>query len=396
MRRARGLAAAVMGMAVFLTELPTAWASAGGRVRCGDTITRSTRLTHDLSCPGTDGPALRVVGKGVILDLGGHTVRRSGPDPMGTSEGILVLADSTVRNGTIRGFQLGYVLDADGQHSPEHVRLSRLRFIDNRGAIYHRNGHATLTLTDSMLVGNGTGLGSEQDASSGTFEVRSTLFLGQGLALSANLHSVDVVRSTFSFNGTVVWCPYGSITFRSSWLLQNDVVGRIPLGDFGYGFCSVASFTDTLIARNGSLAPSDQPAWEPGNFVLRGSRVTDNDSGLLVRAWTVDIQDDTWWGNAGGLTLADLPEYVPPPLAGTVSGNRFLDNRGDGLRVTVPSTLTVSRNTAIGNTGWGLHVPGVIDGGGNVARDNGAGNCIGVVCASRPVREELQASPVSR
>ncbi|WPB81616.1 right-handed parallel beta-helix repeat-containing protein [Archangium violaceum] len=394
MRRARAVVAAAMGMAAFLAGWPTAQASARGRVRCGDTITTSTRLTHDLSCPGTDGPALRVVGTGVVLDLGGHTVRRSGPETP-TSEGILVLADSTVRNGTIRGFRQGYVLDADGEHFPEHVRLSRLTFIDNGAAIYHRNGHATLTLTDSLLIGNDVGLGSEQDASSGTFEVRSTLFLGHRLALTANFHSVDVARSTFSLNETVVWCPYGSVTFTSSWILQNEVVGRIQMGEFGYGFCSVASFTGTVLARNGSLAPAGQPAWEPGNFVLRGSRVADNDSGLWVRAWTVDVQDNTWRDNAGGLSLADQPEYVPPPLSGTVHGNRFLSNRGDGLRVLVPSTLTVSRNVALDNTGWGLHVPGVIDGGGNVARGNGAGNCAGVVCASLPPGG-LQASPVNR
>ncbi|MFY0580972.1 hypothetical protein ACN28S_48045 [Cystobacter fuscus] len=74
---------------------------------------------------------------------------------------------------------------------------------------------------------------------------------------------------------------------------------------------------------------------------------------------------------------------MPPALTGTVSGNRFLRNQGDGLRVLVPSTLTVSRNVALDNTGWGLHVPGVSDGGGNVARGNGAGDCVGVVCAAR-------------
>jgi parallel beta-helix repeat protein len=51
--------------------------------------------------------------------------------------------------------------------------------------------------------------------------------------------------------------------------------------------------------------------------------------------------------------------------------------------VRVPSGLTVSRNVAIGNSGWGIYAPGVMDGGGNVARGNRAGNCVGVVCSSR-------------
>ncbi|PTL81095.1 right-handed parallel beta-helix repeat-containing protein [Vitiosangium sp. GDMCC 1.1324] len=387
MHRARGLVSVAVGLATFLAGPPAARADNEGEltvrgIRCGDTVTRSTRLTHDLACPGTDRPALRVVGEGVVLDLGGHTVLRVGPESHG-SEGIVVLANSTLRNGTIRGFETGYVLDSDGEYQPDHVWLSQLTFVHNATAISHRNGNATLTLTDSRLMWNGVGVASEQDASSGTYEVRSTLFIGHRLAFDANFHSVDVARSTFSYNELVFWCPYGSVAFTSSRLERNGAVGRLPIGEFGYGFCNVASFVDTVIASNGSFAPTDQPNWEPFEFVLRDSRVTDNGNGLQVRTRTVDIQGNTWRENGGGLTLGDLPEYVPPELTGTVSGNQFLRNRGDGLRVTVPSTLRVSRNRAFDNTGWGLYVPGVIDGGGNAARGNGAGNCEGVSCASR-------------
>jgi hypothetical protein len=386
MRRARGFVAVIVGMMVFLAGTAAAQTGGGGGgagsgVRCGDTITTNTRLASDLACPGTEAPALRVVGAGVVLDLGGHTVRRTGPET-GQSEGIVVLADSTVRNGTIQGFDLGYVLDADAEHSPEHVRLSRLTFIGNTAAVYNRSGSATFTITNSSFLGNGLGLGSEQDASDGTFEVRSALFLGNQLALSANLHTVNVGRSTFSFNELVVWCPYGSVSFTSSWIVQNAAVGRLPLGEFGYGLCSQVSFIDTVIARNDSLAPTGQPVWEPFDLVLRGSWIADNDSGLEVRTRTADVQSNTWVGNGGGLILADLPEYVPPPLSGTIRGNHFLYNQGDGLRVRVPSALTVSRNVAIGNAGWGLYAPGVTDGGGNIARGNRAGNCTGVVCSS--------------
>lgn len=387
MCRSRDLVAFIVGMAVLLAGMAVAQAGGGGGgsgsgVRCGDTITTSTRLTSDLACPGTEAPALRVVGTGVVLDLGGHTVRRTGP-ATGLSEGIVVLADSTVRNGTIRGFDLGYVLDADAEHFPGHVRLSQLTFIGNTAAVYNRSGSATFTITDSHFLGNGLGLGSEQDASDGTFEVRTALFLGNRLALSANLHDVDVRRSTFSFNELVVWCPYGSISFTSSWIVQNAAVGRLPIGEFGYGFCSRVSFKDTVITRNDSLAPTAQPVWEPFDFELRGSWIADNDSGLEVRTRTADVQSNTWVGNGGGLVLADLPEYVPPPLSGTIRGNRFLYNQGDGLRVRVPSDLAVSSNVAIGNTGWGIYAPGVTDGGGNIARGNRAGNCTGVVCSSR-------------
>ena len=385
MGHAQGLVIVAMDLVMLLAG--TAAVGGGGEgarrveVQCGDTITTSTRLTRDLSCPGTAVPALHVAGAGVILDLGGHTVRRMGSGT-GVSEGIRVSANSTVRNGTIRGFDRGYVAGGEELPAPERVGLAGLTFIDNGVAVYNRGGDTTLTVTDCRLLGNGSGLGSEQDASRGVFEVRSSFFRGNRLALSANSHSVDVVGSTFIQNETVIWCPDGRVSFASSSIVRNTVVGDLRLGQFGYGVCYEASFVQTVLARNGSLAATDAPAWEPFGFVLRDSWVTENGGGLLVRARTANVQDNTWWGNGSGLSLADLPEYVPPALTGQVSGNRFLRNQGDGLRVLVPSTLTVSRNVAIDNAGWGLQVPGVIDGGGNVARGNDAGDCIGVVCAS--------------
>lgn len=383
MQRARMLVA--VGIAMSLAGPPAAWSDEdvvfeARAVRCGDTLTTHTRLTHDLSCPGTDAPALRVAGPGMILDLGGHTVRRAGRG-RGRSDGILVVASSTVRNGTIQGFQLGYVVDSDATHSPDHVRMYQLDFIDNGAAIYNRGGSTEFSLSDSRLIGNGVGFSSEPDASSGSFEVRSTLFQGNQTALLVNNHSADVVDSTFRSNGTVALCLYGNLAFTSSRLVRNTAVGDIRLGEFGYGFCGVVSFADTVIAHNGAFAPQDHPDWAPFNLVVRDSRVFNNGEGLRVRARNADIRDTLWWGNAGGLTLAEPPEYLLPALTGTIRGNGFLFNQGDGLRVETPSTLTVSRNIAIGNTGWGLYVPGVIDGGGNAARDNAAGSCEGVVCA---------------
>jgi len=393
MRRVRDAAAMAVGMLVLLAASPDARAGeeeavVSRRVRCGDTLTRSTRLTHDLACPGTNGPALRITRPGVVLDLSGHTVRRTGPDT-GVSEGIRVEADSTVRNGTIRGFTWGYIVD-----SGQDLRLSRVTLSDNGAAIYNRAGGTTITLTDCRVLRNRVGLSSEQDAGSGTFRVRSTLFTHNGLAFSANYHSVEVDRSAFRFNALVFWCPDGRVTVRSSLLFRNEVVGWIPLGEFGYGTCYEAAFRDTLIVDNGALAPDEEPAWKPFDLVLRDSWVSGNGTGLEARAGTLDVRGNTWRDNGSGLTVAEPPELLQPSLTGTVSDNDFLRNRGDGLLVTSPGTLTVSRNVARGNTGWGLYVPGVIDGGGNVASGNGAGDCLGVACASTAALP--QAEPVSR
>lgn len=308
MRRAAAVAAVALGLAVSPSARAGEEAADASRgLRCGDTLTRSTRLTHDLACPGTSGPALRITRAGVVLDLGGHTVRRSGPDT-GLSEGIRVEADSTVRNGTIQGFTWGYLVD-----SGQDVRLSRLTFSNNGSAVYNRYGSATtLTLTDCRLLRNGTGLGSEQDAGNGTFKVRSSLFSGNRLAFAANFHSVEVDRSTFSDNALVFWCPFGSVTFRSSLLYKNEVVGWVPPGEFGYGTCGEARFFSTVISSNGTFGPAEEPTWKPLDLVLRDSWLLDNATGLKARARMLDVQGNIWSGNGSSLQVAEAPAAPTP------------------------------------------------------------------------------------
>ncbi|RKH63626.1 right-handed parallel beta-helix repeat-containing protein [Corallococcus llansteffanensis] len=379
-----------LALAALLTGMPSAQArgavepgatverepSVSLALPCGAVITRSTMLTRDLACPGTAAPALRIVGAGVVLDLGGHTVRRTGPATE-DSQGIVVEANSTVRNGTVRGFRWGYVVDSGA----DRVRLHRLALVDNQTAIYHRGGFARFLLTDSRLSGNSTGFSSEFDAATGEFTVHSSQFTGNGLVMFVDAHGVDVVNSTFTSNTNVVYCFNGQVHFRSSTLTRNTSVGALPFDPGGgFDFCAELAFENSVLTNNTSLAPPDAPAWEPFHFVMRDSWVYNNGSGLRAGGRTVDLQGNTFWNNAGGVTLADLPEFEPVALTGPVRDNRFLRSTGDGLRVLPPSQPTVSDNLALDNTGWGIHAPAAIDGGGNVARGNGAGGCEGVVC----------------
>ncbi|RYZ43717.1 MAG: right-handed parallel beta-helix repeat-containing protein [Myxococcaceae bacterium] len=376
MSHARGWGGAV-ALVSLLMDGHDAEARARG-VQCGDTLTQHTKLTRDLSCPGTDAPALRVAGPGVVLDLGGHTVRRTGPE-MGDSQGIVVEANGTVRNGTIRGFRWGYVLDSGAND----VRLHELSFMDNGTAVYHRGGHARLLITNSRMHGNAIGMSSEFDAATGDFDIRSSLFTGNGRVMFVDAHNVDALDSTFTSNENVIECFNGALRFRSSTLAMNTAVGSLAFDPGGgFDFCSELRFENTLIANNTALAPPEAPAWGPFRFVMRGSWVFNNGSGLHVLSRTVYLEGNTFWDNAGGLTLGDLPEFEPLPLTGIVRGNHFLRNGSDGLRVLEPGTPTVVGNTALSNTGWGLHAPTAYDAGGNVARGNGAGGCEGISCSS--------------
>lgn len=387
MRQARGFI--IVGtMAALLAGTPAAQAggvvefdaearvvnTSGCNVQCGDVITQHTMLTHDLACPGTAPFALRVAGEGVVLDLGGHRVYRTGPETEG-SQGIVIAASSMVRNGTLQGFDLGYVVD-----SAMNVRLHRLALVDNRIGVYNRSSYVRILITSSRFTGNDTGVNSEFAASNGEYDIRSTVFSHNGRAILTSYHDVDVLDSTFTSNGLAVYCFGGRARFRSSTLVENTAVGTMLL-DFGGPYtCEEMRFENSLIANNTALATPANPVWETTRLSMLNTWVVNNGSGLQASANTVYLDGNTLWDNGGGLTLSDLPEAVPTTLTGIVRNNRFLRNDGDGLRVLPPSTPTLIGNVALGNTGWGIYAPTAFDGGGNVARDNGTGDCVGILC----------------
>jgi hypothetical protein len=387
MKQTRGFVVA-MAVTTLLTGGPAAQArdrapfdadakvtfKGGSAVRCGDTITEHTRLMHDLNCPSSAPFALQVAGEGVVLDLGGHTVRRTGPANI-ESQGIALQSDSMVRNGTVQGFGRAIMIPTGSGAS--NVRLHKLALLDNSAGVYNF-ATTDFLITQCRVSGNSVGLTRELDAASGSFDVRSSVFTHNELAMLADFHNIDVLDSTFTSNGNVVLCWEGRVRFRSSTIAWNAAVGTIP-NDPGFRTCSEMRFENTLIANNAAFAPATTPVWEPLKLSMLDSLVVNNGTGLQVTARTVYIDGNTFYDNASGLTLSDRETIAP--LTGIVRGNQFLRNDGDGLRVQAPSTPTVIRNVALGNTGFGIYAPTAFDGGGNVARNNAAGDCVGIICS---------------
>ncbi|MHA7631601.1 right-handed parallel beta-helix repeat-containing protein [Corallococcus sp. M7] len=391
MNQTRGFAM-VMAMTTLLTgasdvqardtvpsdaEAPVVF-TGGATVRCGDTLTENTRLTRDLNCPSSAPFALQVDGPGIVLDLGGYTVRRTGPANF-TSQGIVVANGRMVRNGTVQGFASGITTTFDA--TMLNLRLHALALVDNNVGVYNRATGANFLITDSRLSGSEVGLRGEFDAATGSFDVRSSIFTHNELAMIADFHDIDVLDSTFTANGLAFYCWQGLIRIRSSTLAWNDTVGTIPNEVDGPRFCSGMRLENTLIANNAALAPTSNPAWEPLNFSMVDSLVVHNGTGLRATAETVYIDGNTFHDNASGLTLSDRIGFSVTPLTGIVRGNQFLSNDGDGLRVQPTSMPTVINNLALNNTGFGIYAPTAFDGGGNVARNNTAGDCVGIVCS---------------
>jgi Right handed beta helix region len=73
--------------------------------------------------------------------------------------------------------------------------------------------------------------------------------------------------------------------------------------------------------------------------------------------------------------------WIEAETTGTLlERNEVRRSPGDGIQVDSPFT-TLTRNVSYDNGGWGiLAVAGVIDGGGNAAFSNAAGQCLNVAC----------------
>ncbi|WP_338080594.1 right-handed parallel beta-helix repeat-containing protein [Corallococcus exiguus] len=352
--------------------------STGHAVRCGDTLTQNTLLTHDLNCPGSDPFALRLDGADILLDLGGHTIRRTGP-ANDDSQGIVVANARMVRNGAVQGFANGITTTSGA--NVLNLRLHALAILDNGIGVYNRSSGSNFLITDSRLSGNDTGLRGEFDASTGTFDVRSSIFTHNELVMIADYHDIDVLDSTFTSNGSVFFCWEGLIRIRSSTIAWNDAVGTAHNDGEGPRRCYETRFENTLIANNAAFAPPNEPVWSPLELSMLDTLVVSNGTGLQAAAVYVYIDGNTFHDNASGLTLSDRAGPSGGTLTGIVRGNQFLSNDGDGLRVVPPSTPTVINNVALGNAGFGIYAPTAFDGGGNVARNNAAGDCVGIVCS---------------
>ncbi|NPC69658.1 right-handed parallel beta-helix repeat-containing protein [Corallococcus exiguus] len=391
MKHTRGFVVA-MAVTTLLTGVPEAQArdtvptdaeapvvyTGGTTVRCGDTITEHTKLTRDLYCPSSAPFALQLDGPGIVLDLGGYTVRRTGPVNF-TSQGIVVANGRMVRNGTVQGFASG-ITTTSGETSL-NLRLHALAILDNGIGVYNRASNANFLITDSRLSGSAVGLRGEFDASTGNFDVRSSIFTHNELAMIADYHDIDVLDSTFTSNESVFFCWEGLIRIRSSTIAWNDAVGTAHNDGEGPRRCYETRFENTLIANNAAFAPPGEPVWSPLDLSMLDTLVVSNGTGLQAAAVNVYIDGNTFHDNASGLTLSDRAGPSGGTLTGIVRGNQFLSNDGDGLRVVPPSTPTVLDNVALGNAGFGIYAPTAFDGGGNVARDNTAGDCVGIICS---------------
>jgi len=354
----RYLAIAAVAVSATFGFVPQANAT---HVSCGDVITQNTVLDSDLvNCPGNG----LELADGVTLNMAGHTV-----DGQGVGYGVAVLLEPfsqgsgvQVRDGTVREFSDGIRLEgATGV-------FERLLLADNQSAgvrCLEGGFPRSSAFTELEVRGNAVGINVDSclvgmSASSVHDNSQDGLFVGFSI--------LDVSNSAIYGNGGfgAVFSSANS-TFANNAVYDNSRSGLL----FVVGNLTARANTFVGNGENGLDVEFGTTSTVDGNIVghnaANGIRL-DEDGTHVAR-------DNTSTRNgADGIV-------VEPGARFELTGNTTSSNGDDGIDVNDPNG-TLTRNRADRNVDLGIEaVPGVTDGGGNRAKQNGNRlECLNVTC----------------
>lgn len=364
MRLTSMLSGAALAAGAVLVAAP-AHALADPVPGCGAVLTTDSVLTADLTCPaGAGGLELA---EGVTLDLGGHTLRGPGS---GIGVKVQVLGDAGVRNGTIAGWGTGIRNDAPEFEIDGVVTIADVTFTENGTGVdpsgrWGASGK-TYEVSDSTFTANSEGIG----AFYGYAHVVRSVFTGNASAVSLITAGVFVEDSRIENNSTGLYCDESGCRVHRSVLADNGAA--LDVRTFG------AEVVDSVLERN-DVALRSFGAW--GANSVSGSEILDNGTGVELQSSSARVLDNVFRGNGLAFTTDGTdPTWFDETL---VRGNLF-ERNDDAIYLDEieggPNTR-LTKNTANDNRGWGIHAPGVVDGGGNKAKRNGnQPQCVGVVC----------------
>jgi parallel beta-helix repeat protein len=407
---------------------PAAAKSPPSTVKCGDTLTRSVKLTSDLTdCPA-DG--LVIGAAGITVDLNGHTIDGTVTQATpcdGPPSGSIGIANAggygglTIMNGTVQQFSGGFNAGSDTTGMADSS-LHDLTVRDNRfsGIVL---GSAQRLNNDNRIVanhvyGNGCGDGIALNNAHGNLVAHNRSHdNGGGITICCSDHN-SVRDNLVSHNvdsGILVCCDSSDNVVEHNDVLDNPGNGIIVL--FGAAGTLVR---ENHVSRNGN----DIVIFEASDNTVARNRATDavgcsdcggptgSGYGIGVALGANDnvvadnVVSRTRQDGIGILDFDPADPGNPLPNRTTVRGNVVRDAGGDGVRVDAGTEGTViERNYAFGAADDGLHVdsaaavltgnaaffnhdlgieavPGVTDGGGNRAHRNGnPAQCTGVACS---------------
>lgn len=354
-------ALAAVGPATSATALPRAEAPP---VTCGSVITTDTTLGSDLVCP--DGLGLVVRGH-VTLDFAGHTLTGVAPgETPSDTAAVRVDEDSevTLVDGVITGWSESIALVSDADSLRPTVHVSRMTFRDGYSGIV-AGWRATVDVDRSRferLQAGVFGYNAATTVTASTFVDTERAVEGVEGAL------VRVTGSTFRGSTTAVRCGNATCELSESTFRDNATAVEAW---YGHGTVERNRFT----GNDRAIYVSWESDLEVVDNVVRGNTVG-VESGVLDASV---VRHNVFTGNGTGIRTESVSDG---PGTSTMLDQNVLTRNGDGILADQPG-LQLTGNAALHNDGWGIHVVGAVDLGGNVARGNGRyPQCVGVVCRS--------------
>jgi parallel beta-helix repeat protein len=358
--------------------------ASANHVSCGDRITADTTLDTDLvNCPNH---GIVIAADGVTLDLNGHLVDGDGT-PAANCDAQKEPCDFglfndghdgvTVKHGSVREFASG-VLFGTASGRARHNRVL--------GVSATRNQFAGLGIFSQVrsLVRNSSGDGSLDPE-------------GSGMQLGDANH-VRIMNNSFRHNA-----HNGLVTFESN---RNVIEGNLFLRNDDEAILMEGGnrfrITRNRVVRNGggiTLGPGSRN-------VIIGNRVSRGRDGIRIEKG----HDNLVAHNVVVAARTGIRLGIHEPFIGgarnVVRRNLVRDSRVDGFVVLKKDTdsllfgniargagddgfdvesrsATLTRNRAVRNVDLGIEaVFGVIDGGGNIARNNGnPAQCTNIFCS---------------
>src|SRR5262245_50469884 len=241
--------AAVVATALAIVMVVSAARAAAPNISCGDTITKNTKLNHDLiDCPGNG----IVIGHGKItLDLNGHRIVGDGSFLGNGVDNSAGYDQVTIKNGTILEFERGVYLQ-----SASFNRVSGLLVTSNRtnGIELLQSHHNSIQHNEAVATEEGIVVGGS---------------------------NANIVDSNFSLAND----GEGIAVENSS--SNNRVTGNVSIGnEFGILVDSTGSVHNliggNIVNRNGIPDPVDPSPPPPTDGIYIGDATT------VVRANTAN------------------------------------------------------------------------------------------------------------
>jgi len=178
------------------------WATAAGAavLSCGQTITQSTVLDNDLT--GCTNNGILIGADNITLDLNGHTV--AGTPASGDKGGVVLVGRTgvTVRNGTVRSFDVGVVIEGGSGNTIEGVNaIDNISFESPGSANRGGDGIAILSSKNNRILRNNTvnngpysGIGIYSDVDSA--HPRATSGVSSGNVVDGNVVQGNIQART--------------------------------------------------------------------------------------------------------------------------------------------------------------------------------------------------------